>query len=172
MNSHVNDNDLPNDSLRWEFDVSDNALDYDFNPETSDLTFPAQDFTGMVTLYCTVSDDSGASAQDSFIVRVTADPVGINDFASGLPTKYEMNQNYPNPFNPTTHIRFGLPKAVKVKIDVYNLLGQHVATILEAFKPAGYHDIDFNARHLPSGLYFYRIQTSGYNAVRRMIVIK
>ncbi len=89
-----------------------------------------------------------------------------------IPDKYELFQNYPNPFNPETIIKFALPKAADVKLDVFNLLGQHVATLLNAKKMAGYHSVSFNATRLSSGLYFYTITTNQFHEVKKMLLIK
>jgi len=97
---------------------------------------------------------------------------GINDLLSDLPATYELYQNYPNPFNPLTNIKFALPKAAEVKIDVYNILGQHVATILDTKKPAGYHLINFDAGRLSTGLYFYTIRADHFSEVKKMMLVK
>ena len=92
---------------------------------------------------------------------------------------YDIKQNYPNPFNPSTKIKYSLPKAEKVKIDVYNTLGQKIETLLNKSMPAGYHEIEFNAQNLPSAIYFYRIKvgdparrTGDCQDVKKMILLK
>ncbi len=97
---------------------------------------------------------------------------GIEDLFSDLPGSFELYQNYPNPFNPVTNIKFALPKPADVKIDVFNILGQHVATLLDTKKPAGYHLINFNANRLSSGLYFYTIRTDHFSKVKKMMLVK
>jgi hypothetical protein len=99
-------------------------------------------------------------------------PVAIEQLVIGLPLNYTLSQNYPNPFNPVTLIRFGLPKASDVKIELYNTLGQRVITIYDERKPAGYHVIDFDASEFASGVYFYRIQAADFQKVRKMLVLK
>jgi hypothetical protein len=89
-----------------------------------------------------------------------------------LPTKFELSQNYPNPFNPSTTIQFSLPKATQLKINVYNTLGERVETIAQGNYEAGYHKVNFNASSLPSGAYIYRIESSEFVQVRKMILIK
>jgi len=89
-----------------------------------------------------------------------------------VPIKYELFQNYPNPFNPVTHIRYALPKPDHVKIEVYNLLGQRVVTLVNRRMPPGYHDVTFDALTLPSGFYVYRLQTNGFHDVKKMTVLK
>lgn len=96
----------------------------------------------------------------------------IDNPFTNLPTKFELYQNYPNPFNPNTTIKFALPKTALVKIDVFNLLGQHVAIVLDSKKQAGYHIVHFDANLLASGLYFYTISTDHFHKVKKMMFVK
>ncbi len=89
-----------------------------------------------------------------------------------VPNKYELSQNYPNPFNPTTTIRFSLPQQTKLKIDLYNILGQLVETIADGTYEPGYHKVNFDAGHLSSGTYIYRLQSSEFVQVKKMILVK
>ena len=76
-----------------------------------------------------------------------------------VPTQFELSQNYPNPFNPTTTIRFSLPQASQIKISLYNMLGEQIATIAEGMYEAGNHKVTFSAiGGLPSGAYIYRFE--------------
>lgn len=88
-----------------------------------------------------------------------------------IPLNYSV-ENYPNPFNPTSHIRFGLPQPSHVKIEVFNVLGERVSTLLDAFKAAGYHEIGFDGSGLASGIYVYRIQADEFDDVKKMILMK
>ncbi|NWG29574.1 MAG: T9SS type A sorting domain-containing protein [Ignavibacteriaceae bacterium] len=89
-----------------------------------------------------------------------------------VPTKFELSQNYPNPFNPSTTIRFSLPKETSLKINIYNMLGELVETLAEGTYEAGYHKATLNASSLPSGAYVYRIESSEFTQVRKMVLIK
>lgn len=91
----------------------------------------------------------------------------------GIPQSVSLRQNYPNPFNPTTSITFELNKAQGVQLNVYNMLGQHVRTLLNADQmSAGAHSVTFNAAGMPSGLYFYRLTTSEAELTKKMTLIK
>jgi hypothetical protein len=90
----------------------------------------------------------------------------------GSPQKFELSQNYPNPFNPTTTIRFSLLQSGYVKLAVYNLIGEKVAELVNGFKEAGIHTINFNAENLNSGLYIYKIESNGFVQSRKMTLIK
>ncbi len=89
-----------------------------------------------------------------------------------LVTDYYLAQNFPNPFNPSTKINFGLKKSTNVEINVYNILGNKVATLVNEFKPAGNHSVLFNAKNLSSGIYFYKIVTNEFVQTRKMLMLK
>jgi len=89
-----------------------------------------------------------------------------------LPTDFKLEQNYPNPFNPTTTIRYSLPQANTVSLTVFNMLGQRVATLVNAQQSAGTYSVNFNAANLSSGVYFYRLQSGKQVSVQKMLLLK
>jgi hypothetical protein len=89
-----------------------------------------------------------------------------------LPTVYELSQNYPNPFNPTTIIKFALPAASYVTLEVINTLGQRVVTLVDGYWDAGYHQVEFNALNIASGSYFYRIKAGTFVSVKKLVLLK
>lgn len=91
---------------------------------------------------------------------------------AGAPAVYALGQNYPNPFNPSTAIEFSLAQSGRVTLAVYNMLGQEVAKLLDLDMQAGSHRIVFEARNLPAGLYFYRLQSGEFSQVRRLTLLK
>ena len=91
---------------------------------------------------------------------------------SALPSEYQLEQNYPNPFNPTTTIHYHMPKAEQVKLDVYDIMGRKVATLVDKFMLAGKHQVEFDAAHLSSGVYYYRIQMGAFTDTKRLILQK
>jgi hypothetical protein len=88
------------------------------------------------------------------------------------PARYYLSQNYPNPFNPSTTIRYSISKASFVTIDVYDILGREVASLVNERKLAGNYTINFNAGRLSSGVYYYHIQAEGFTQARKMILLK
>ncbi|OGB63907.1 MAG: hypothetical protein A2Y94_13195 [Caldithrix sp. RBG_13_44_9] len=101
------------------------------------------------------------------------DPTGIKDGdLTGLPENFKLLQNYPNPFNPSTNIQFGLAKTSHVKLEVFDLLGKKVASILDDQMSAGYHTVKFDASSLAGGIYYYRIQTDEYVASKKLVLTK
>jgi len=89
-----------------------------------------------------------------------------------VPTQFELSQNYPNPFNPSTTIRFSLPQATQIKINLYNMIGEQVATIAEGMYETGNHKVTFNASSLPSGTYIYRLESITFVQVKKMLLLK
>lgn len=89
-----------------------------------------------------------------------------------LPARFSLMQNYPNPFNPTTQIRYTIPVQTHVTLEVFNILGQKVAILVNEEQGAGLHEVTFEAADLSGGLYLYRLQTEGFTESRQMLLIK
>lgn len=89
-----------------------------------------------------------------------------------IPGKFLLRQNYPNPFTSTTKIGFDLHFDSRVKIEIFNMNGQKIRDILDIWKPAGYHNIEFNAGDLPAGVYFYKMRTGYFEDIKKMILLK
>jgi len=99
--------------------------------------------------------------------------VGVDDEEiSGIPSDYILEQNYPNPFNPTTQIRFGIPQSGFVKLDIYNLLGQKITTLINEEMSSGYHSVDFNAEDISSGVYVYTLSVNDFVTSKKMVLLK
>jgi hypothetical protein len=98
--------------------------------------------------------------------------VGVEEVAIEFPQSFTLDQNYPNPFNPSTTIKFALPVAGNVKINVYNTLGQLVEILVDGEMQSGYHEINFDGSGLASGIYLYQLQAGEYNSVKKMILMK
>lgn len=96
----------------------------------------------------------------------------IEPLGGTLPNQYDLEQNYPNPFNPATHIRFSVPRAGYIKLTVYNISGQTVALLVNEVLPAGNYQVDFQASHLSSGVYFYRLEAEGFQQTRKMLLTR
>lgn len=86
--------------------------------------------------------------------------------------KYFLNQNYPNPYNPLTIIRYGLPNNNFVKLEVFDLLGRKLETLVNETKTKGVHNVAFDASRYSSGIYFYKIEAGDYSKVMKMVLIK
>ena len=95
--------------------------------------------------------------------------VGI---VTNLPAEYTLEQNYPNPFNATTTLAFALEKEGMTTLEIYNMLGQKIRTLMQKKLPAGGHTMQLDASDLPSGIYFYQLCSGAYQATRKFILMK
>jgi hypothetical protein len=104
--------------------------------------------------------------------------IGDVEFISGIkekfiPAQFELYQNYPNPFNPRTIIRFALADEGNVNLSVYNSIGELMKVIVEAkYYDKGFHEVVFDGSELASGIYFYKIQSGSFSAVKKLVLIK
>lgn len=88
------------------------------------------------------------------------------------PLTFALLQNYPNPFNPTTNIKYSVPTASNVKLAVYNTIGEEVAVLVNGFVQEGFYEVTFNASSLPSGVYFYKLQSGNTVEMKKMMLLK
>jgi len=98
--------------------------------------------------------------------------VGVEKVEYEAPQSFTLYQNYPNPFNPTTTIKFALPVDSRVKINVYNSLGQLVETLVDREMESGYHEVNFDASRLASGVYLYQLRSQDFVSVKKMLLLK
>ncbi len=171
MEQYAQDSDTPYERLTWTFTTSGSEISYNYNSSTDTLTIYSTSSTGDYFLYATLTDDSSASDKDTILVRVS-DVSAVEQLTTLLPKEFVVEQNYPNPFNPTTTLRFGLPEAASVRLEVYNVTGQRVASLEQGDLPAGFHTVQFKAGRLPSGMYYYKITAGTHTAVKRMLLVK
>ncbi|MEX0844298.1 MAG: T9SS type A sorting domain-containing protein [Balneolaceae bacterium] len=97
--------------------------------------------------------------------------VSVEEEMDKIPA-FELLQNYPNPFNPTTQINYNIRNSGDVLLEVYNMIGNKVATLVQSRQGAGEHSVTFNAENLSSGIYYYRLSSAGQMDVRSMTLIK
>jgi hypothetical protein len=86
--------------------------------------------------------------------------------------QYDLAQNYPNPFNPSTLITYSIPASSNVVLKVYNVLGKLITTLVNENQEAGIYKVNFDARGLSNGIYFYKIQAGNYSAIKKMLLLK
>jgi len=94
-----------------------------------------------------------------------------------IPSKFALYQNHPNPFNPETTISFELPLSAHITLDIYNMLGQKIVTLVNEKRPAGFQQINWNGKdgaghQVGSGVYFYHIKTDGFEATKKLVLLR
>ncbi len=129
--------------------------------------------SGFFGVYAFASSWIDSTLCDDIIVRSEGEVVGFDEepMAGQLPKTFNLAQNYPNPFNPVTHIAYTLPKGCWVKLEVYNILGQRVTTLVDQPQKARCHQVRWKAK-VASGVYFYRIQAGEYMATKKMVLLR
>jgi hypothetical protein len=105
---------------------------------------------------------------------ILKNPVNIvtNIGDQNQPDDFSMEQNYPNPFNPTTKIKYQIAKAGFVNLQVYDVLGNEVATLINKEMQAGSYEVEFDASILPSGIYYYTLNAGEFSQTKKMILLK
>jgi hypothetical protein len=122
-------------------------------------------FTG--TIY-----DPQAHRYDTWIVRLGSEAVGIDEPGPLLPAPFFLSQNYPNPFNAQTTIQYYLPNESIVTIDIFDILGRKIETLVEGIMPAGNRQATWDAGGQSSGLYFYKIKAGDYIETKMCLLLK
>jgi hypothetical protein len=97
---------------------------------------------------------------------------GVRSDTFSIINNYSLSQNYPNPFNPTTMINYQLTMTSVVELSIYNFLGQKVVTLVNERKRAGYHNVEWDASHMASGVYLYRLEAEGFIQIKKMVLMR
>jgi hypothetical protein len=96
----------------------------------------------------------------------------VENAGGAIPSEFTLSRNYPNPFNPTTHFEYSVPKAGHVSLKVFNTLGEEVATIFDGEQLAGKYIATFEGKGLPSGVYYYRLQSGSVSLTQKLVLMK
>ncbi len=179
-----------NINLEWQTATETNNLGFEIqrailslNDDAADVQFPT---IGFVKGSGTTTEPKSYSFSDNIInlncakVAYRLKQIDSNGsykiydakVISFAPFKYSLSQNYPNPFNPETKIDFQLPTAENVTLTLFDVLGREVATIINEVRQAGYHSVKLDANNLTAGVYLYRLKTSSFTEVKKMVVAK
>jgi len=125
-----------------------------------------------------VDSPSGGDMERTYIIRAVGRYQPDYSVSAGIvPKQYQLYDNYPNPFNPSTTIKYDLPEAAEVRIEVFNVLGQRVATLVDGWEQAGQHQLIWDSKDdagqpVASGMYFYRLTTGKFTDSRKMMLLK
>ena len=107
-----------------------------------------------------------------YIAHGLISAAGVEDRDPVVPHSFSLSQNYPNPFNPATTINFSLPASTHVTLNVFDILGREVATLVDEDEPAGVNSVRFDASRLSSGVYYYRVMAGSFVAVKQMLLLR
>ncbi len=158
------------DRYRVELYISNPIIDTVITDTT--LTIAGLDTSTMYFWRVTARNPGGYGPQSPQRFFVTASvPTSISQ-QSALGTKYSLSQNYPNPFNPATQIVYELPRESRVLLEIYNILGEKVATLVDQLEQAGRHRVWWNPETIPSGVYFYRLQTGSFIETKKLLLLR
>jgi hypothetical protein len=146
-----------------------------FNSASYPVTIKAEGFDLRLS-YSVKGNQTEAVIQNGSSYTIKENSVSVVNVNSAseriIPKQFALHQNYPNPFNPVTKIKYDLPEKSKVNLSVYNILGERIAELVNSEMEAGYHEVEFNAGSLSSGVYLYRIDTDKNHSVKKMIFLK
>lgn len=106
------------------------------------------------------------------VYEVAITPTAVEEKIEAGPASFALLQNYPNPFNPATRMQFSLAREQHVRLQVFDVLGKEVARLVDENKPAGIYRVRFEAKHLPSGIYFYKLTVGEFVQVRKMALVR
>jgi hypothetical protein len=132
---------------------------------------------GIVDVDMKATDRIVIDDQTTFLYIIASGPLNPSvPLSAGetvaLPLTYVVFQNYPNPFNPSTTIKYDLPKDSRVSLQIFDILGREVATLVNGEQTAGLKSVEWNASSFASGVYYYRIQAGEYTATRKLLLLK
>jgi G:T/U-mismatch repair DNA glycosylase len=133
---------------------------------TASFNFPLQTLPGAY------NQSTYEGGYDAFILKFTAQTIGIKLISEDVPMSYSLCQNYPNPFNPATSIRYDIPRSGMVTLIVFDALGRQLETLVNESQMAGTYEATFDATKYPSGVYFYKLITKDFVQTRRMMLVK
>lgn len=159
---------------RYDF-YADSVL-YHFNGPAVAAIRADNGISRVVYLAFGFEQESNRDKRDTLFARsinwLTENVVVGNHQKGNIPYSFNLEQNYPNPFNPSTTIKYSLPSESFTTLKVFDVLGNEVAALVNSQKQAGTYEVEFNASNLSSGIYFYKLQSSGSVLVKKMMVLK
>jgi hypothetical protein len=128
------------------------------------------------TYYVFVPYGAGYISSPRVVITNMNDPcsqvTGFIGENNGFPKEFKLEQNYPNPFNPVTDVKFQIPKAAFVKLNIFDVLGRDVAALVNEELLPGSYEIKWDGSGYPSGIYYYKLITEGFSETRKMVLIK
>jgi len=116
--------------------------------------------------------EAGDQCETNILTIQPSTSAGSSNIGQEVPEEYGLSANFPNPFNPSTEIGFSLPAASHVRLEIFNIVGQRVITLIDGRREAGYHSVVWDGRNVASGMYLYRLEADGFVSTKKMILLK
>jgi len=155
------------DPLTFTWSGNSANLNISLQDDSLVVLTPGSDYLGTETVTFVAKDNENDST--SHTVDVWVSETGLSD---AIPSDFRCDQNYPNPFNPSTFIRYQLPESRNVSLNIYDLSGHKIRTLISGIQDAGYYTVQFHAGDLPSGVYIYRLMAGNDMRTMKMILMK
>jgi len=165
LNGLYNNNQI---ALHWNPNKENDFKEYVLYRSTTPNINPSTDTVFVVTTDTSFTDANLSLASNEVEIVLS----GILQDGTEIPQSYALYQNYPNPFNPYTLIKFDLPKSSKVRVNIFNSLGENVATLVNETMSPGKYQYIWKPEYLATGLYFYVIQAENFRSVKKMLLVK
>ena len=164
----------------------DNIFVSDNNGTTTSKTFRNSFLDSLALQFGTNAGDSvtatwrawayngvdSAGSVETFVIKFRRATVDVHQISTVVPDQFSLYSNYPNPFNPSTMIKFDIAKSSDTKLRIFDMLGKEVSLLVNKTLVAGQYAVDFHAENLPSGVYFYRLETPDFVMTKRMMLVK
>lgn len=168
-------NDMVNNFKNWADRFPSNKVGFQFGyPSDENWWNKSSDPPKEIgdAILSSIPNTFGLFWVDFSITQVFPVVTSTNSGYSSEINNFSLSQNYPNPFNPSTKINYNLPYSGYVKLEIFNVLGIRILQLVSGFQSPGEHNIIFNAANLPSGIYFYKLETNGRSIEKKMILLK
>ena len=163
---------VSSDNVQWKVVVnkSNNTL----TSQTQQDLFTADNIRYVRITITGLASGCWASFWEFKVFITSTTGVELNTEGNVIPKEFKLFQNFPNPFNPDTIIQFSIPKDGNVELEIFDVLGKKVATLIDEFKKAGTHRISWNAlnNNVSSGIYFVKMQSESFVQINKMLMIK
>jgi hypothetical protein len=148
----------------YRFIDGDSGRESAILPDTTSIS-------SIINLNTDFKDDLISIRANQLIIYNLYNNIGVNGTAS-IPVTFLVSPNYPNPFNASTLIEYGLPESGPVKVEIFDILGRKIQTLVNETQAAGYHQVIWDGKDMPSGTYFYRIQAGDKSQTKKCLLLK
>ena len=120
---------------------------------------------------CSLTGGSTQTSRPNICLEINM-LTGNQNISNIIPKEFSLEQNYPNPFNPVTKIQYSIAKTSLAKLKIFDILGREVMVLVNEVLTPGVYIADFNASHLASGIYYYRLEAGDFVNVKKMVLVK